>query len=156
MHANGTVVGLLPDALARPLARLEPYGMHILIGVIFILPLIAALAAQSLTKGVISAGLLVLWLNSPIPDLVIGALAAGDWLQSGFGGLLDEVVQSPTCFASGTSTTCSSSMALRSAARSLCFSSSICAALFFALRFLSFSSSSKRSKKSRPMPCSSA
>ncbi len=33
-------VGLLPDALARPLARLERYGMLILIGVIFILPLI--------------------------------------------------------------------------------------------------------------------
>ena len=34
-------VGLLPDALANPLARLEPYGM-ILIGVLFILPLLGA------------------------------------------------------------------------------------------------------------------
>jgi Zn-dependent protease len=35
-------VGLLPDALAMPLARLEPYGMMILIGVLFILPLLGA------------------------------------------------------------------------------------------------------------------
>lgn len=35
-------VGLLPDGLARPLARLEPYGITILIGVLFILPMIGA------------------------------------------------------------------------------------------------------------------
>jgi Zn-dependent protease len=35
-------VGLLPDGLASPLARLEPYGMVILIGVLFILPVIGA------------------------------------------------------------------------------------------------------------------
>jgi hypothetical protein len=35
-------VGVLPDALAVPLARLEPYGMMILIGVLFILPLLGA------------------------------------------------------------------------------------------------------------------
>jgi Zn-dependent protease len=35
-------VGLLPDALASPLARLEPYGMVILIGVLFVLPAIGA------------------------------------------------------------------------------------------------------------------
>jgi Zn-dependent protease len=33
-------VGLLPDALALPLARLEPYGMLILIGILIILPLV--------------------------------------------------------------------------------------------------------------------
>src|SRR6516164_3158085 len=33
-------VGLLPDALALPLARLEPYGMMILIGVLLILPMV--------------------------------------------------------------------------------------------------------------------
>src|SRR5215831_7367363 len=37
-------VGVLPDAVASPLARLEPYGMLILIGLLFILP---ALAAQT-------------------------------------------------------------------------------------------------------------
>jgi hypothetical protein len=35
-------VGLLPKALASPLAGLEPYGMIILIGVLFILPMIGA------------------------------------------------------------------------------------------------------------------
>ena len=33
-------VGLLPDVLASPLARLEPYGMIILIGVLLILPMV--------------------------------------------------------------------------------------------------------------------
>jgi Zn-dependent protease len=35
-------VGLLPHALALPLARLEPYGIMILIGVLFILPMFGA------------------------------------------------------------------------------------------------------------------
>jgi Zn-dependent protease len=35
-------VGVLPDAVASPLARLEPYGMLILIGLLFILPTLAA------------------------------------------------------------------------------------------------------------------
>jgi Zn-dependent protease len=34
-------VGLLPKALGSPLARLEPYGMIILIGLLFILPIAA-------------------------------------------------------------------------------------------------------------------
>jgi hypothetical protein len=32
-------VGLLPNVLAYPLSRLEPYGMLILIGVLILLPL---------------------------------------------------------------------------------------------------------------------
>jgi Zn-dependent protease len=36
------MVGALPDSIASPLARLEPYGMTILIGVLFILPLLGA------------------------------------------------------------------------------------------------------------------
>jgi Zn-dependent protease len=35
-------VGLLPNAIGSPLARLEPYGMIILIGLLFILPMIGA------------------------------------------------------------------------------------------------------------------
>ena len=35
-------VGVLPDTLASPLVRLEPYGMLILIGLLFILPLLGA------------------------------------------------------------------------------------------------------------------
>ena len=33
-------VGLLPEPISQPLARLEPYGFAILLGVIFILPLV--------------------------------------------------------------------------------------------------------------------
>jgi Zn-dependent protease len=36
-------VGLLPDVLARQLARLEPYGMTILIGLLILLPLLGSL-----------------------------------------------------------------------------------------------------------------
>jgi Zn-dependent protease len=35
-------VGLLPDILAKPLARLEPVGMLILIAVLFLVPLLGA------------------------------------------------------------------------------------------------------------------
>ncbi len=35
-------VGLLPDRIALPLAHLEPYGITILIGVLFILPMVGA------------------------------------------------------------------------------------------------------------------
>jgi Zn-dependent protease len=35
-------VGILPRALGDPLARLEPYGMIILIGVLFVLPVLGA------------------------------------------------------------------------------------------------------------------
>jgi Zn-dependent protease len=36
------LVGVLPKALARPLARLEPYGLIILIGLLIVLPLLGA------------------------------------------------------------------------------------------------------------------
>src|SRR5712671_4060050 len=35
-------VGLLPNVFANPLARLEPYGMLILVGLLFILPMLGA------------------------------------------------------------------------------------------------------------------
>jgi Zn-dependent protease len=35
-------IGLLPDKLAMPIARLEPYGLPLLIGVLFILPILGA------------------------------------------------------------------------------------------------------------------
>jgi Zn-dependent protease len=35
-------VGLLPNVLANPLARLEPYGMMILIGLLIVLPLVGS------------------------------------------------------------------------------------------------------------------
>src|SRR5215468_1654947 len=50
-------VGLLPDWLALPLARLEPYGIMILIGILFVLPLIGAQTGVdfSIVPRVISA-----------------------------------------------------------------------------------------------------
>ena len=42
LDGGRVAVGLLPNALALPLARLERYGMLILIGLIFILPLLGA------------------------------------------------------------------------------------------------------------------
>lgn len=41
LDGGRVAVGLLPDALAFPLARLERFGMLILIGVLFLLPMIA-------------------------------------------------------------------------------------------------------------------
>jgi Zn-dependent protease len=38
LDGGRVAVGLLPDVLARPLSRLEPYGMLILIGMLIILP----------------------------------------------------------------------------------------------------------------------
>jgi Zn-dependent protease len=34
------LLGVLPGALARPLSRAEPYGLLILIGVLFVLPML--------------------------------------------------------------------------------------------------------------------
>jgi Zn-dependent protease len=72
-------VGLLPNALAAPLARLEPYGMVILIGLLFILPLLGARLGidlnvvwqlvQRLTNVIIDA---ILWLTG---DTTIGQAA---------------------------------------------------------------------------------
>jgi Zn-dependent protease len=42
------MVGALPDSIASALARLEPYGMTILIGVLFILPLLGAQLGMNL------------------------------------------------------------------------------------------------------------
>ena len=42
LDGGRVAVGLLPNALAVPLSRLEPYGMLILIGMLIILPLVGA------------------------------------------------------------------------------------------------------------------
>ena len=39
LDGGRVAVGLLPQILAAPLARLEPYGMLILIGILIVLPL---------------------------------------------------------------------------------------------------------------------
>jgi Zn-dependent protease len=57
-------VGLLPDALARPLARLERHGMLIMVGLLFMLPMIGAQFGMNLD--------LVGWLLRKPVDWVIG------------------------------------------------------------------------------------
>ena len=42
LDGGRVAVGLLPDVLAAPLARLAPYGMWIVIGAFFLLPIFAA------------------------------------------------------------------------------------------------------------------
>ena len=63
-------VGLLPKALAAPLAGLEPYGMVILIGVLFILPMIGAqigldlnVVSQSIAAVTGAAIATILWIT---------------------------------------------------------------------------------------------
>jgi len=53
LDGGRVAVGLLPDFLARPLARLEPFGMLILIGLLILLPLVGRQAGLNL--DVISA-----------------------------------------------------------------------------------------------------
>ena len=42
LDGGRVAVGLLPNSLARPLARLEPYGLMIIIGALFVLPYLGA------------------------------------------------------------------------------------------------------------------
>jgi Zn-dependent protease len=62
-------VGLLPSALAQPLQELEPYGMMILIGLIFILPLLGQNLGLDLD--------LISWLISSVANPIIKGIA---WL----------------------------------------------------------------------------
>ena len=48
LDGGRVAVGLLPPALARPLARLERYGILILIGALFVLPMIGDRLGQDL------------------------------------------------------------------------------------------------------------
>lgn len=42
LDGGRVAVGLLPDVLARPLSRLEPYGFFVIIGLLFVLPLLGS------------------------------------------------------------------------------------------------------------------
>ena len=66
LDGGRVAVGLLPDALARPLAALEHYGMLIIIGLLFILPMIGAQFGMNLD--------LVGWLLRGPVDWVIGTI----------------------------------------------------------------------------------
>ncbi|MFI5001204.1 MAG: site-2 protease family protein [Reyranellales bacterium] len=64
LDGGRVAVGLLPNALALPLARLERYGMAIVIGLLFILPLLGANLGVDLN--------VFGWLVSGPVDAVIG------------------------------------------------------------------------------------
>jgi len=66
LDGGRVAVGILPDFLARPLARLEPLGMPILIGLIFLLPLIGEQIGRNLN--------VIGWLLGGPVDSVIGAI----------------------------------------------------------------------------------
>jgi Zn-dependent protease len=66
LDGGRVAVGLLPDALAMPLAGLEQYGMLIIIGLLFVLPLLGAQLGIDL--NVFS------WLISGPANTVIGTI----------------------------------------------------------------------------------
>lgn len=66
LDGGRVAVGLLPDALARPLARLERHGMIILIGLLFILPTIGTQFGMNLN--------VVGWLLRGPVDWTIGTI----------------------------------------------------------------------------------
>ncbi|MGO9547222.1 MAG: site-2 protease family protein [Rhodomicrobium sp.] len=67
LDGGRVAVGLLPRGLAMPLARIEPHGMLILIGLIFILPFLGQTLGVDL--NVIS------WILSSVADPIIKAVA---------------------------------------------------------------------------------
>ena len=67
LDGGRVAVGILPNALAFPLARLEPYGLFILIGFLFILPLIGQQIGVDLN--------VVTWLIAAPTQLIVGTIA---------------------------------------------------------------------------------
>jgi Zn-dependent protease len=70
LDGGRVAVGLLPDVLARPLAALEPFGMLILIAVLFLLPLLGQqlgvdLSIVSRVVGVVTGVIIdaIVWLT---------------------------------------------------------------------------------------------
>ncbi|WP_158044706.1 site-2 protease family protein [Skermanella pratensis] len=66
LDGGRVAVGLLPRQLAMPIARLEPYGLFILIGVLFIMPLIGTQLGYNLS--------VLPWLLGPPVEYVIRLL----------------------------------------------------------------------------------
>ncbi|MDJ0945535.1 MAG: site-2 protease family protein [Kiloniellales bacterium] len=62
LDGGRVAVGLLPDALARPLARLERFGFLIIIGVIFLLPMLGREVGLDLNVFYWIVGVPVEWL----------------------------------------------------------------------------------------------
>jgi Zn-dependent protease len=69
LDGGRVAVGLLPDFLARPLARLEPFGMLILLAMLFLVPLLGAQLGVDL--GIVSR------VVSVVTGAIVGAIV---WL----------------------------------------------------------------------------
>ncbi len=66
LDGGRVAVGVLPEWLALPLSRLEPFGMLIIIGLLFILPMVGAQIGMDLN--------VVWWFISAMADAVAGAI----------------------------------------------------------------------------------
>jgi Zn-dependent protease len=66
LDGGRVAVGLLPRALALPLARLERYGMAIIIGLLFILPMLGSRLGTDLD--------VLAWLISGPANAIVGAI----------------------------------------------------------------------------------
>ena len=66
LDGGRVAVGLLPDVLAMPLARLERYGMLFLVGLLFLLPMLGRQLGRDLN--------IIGWLLSGPVDAVISAI----------------------------------------------------------------------------------
>ncbi len=74
LDGGRVAVGLLPRSLAQPLARLERYGMLIIIGVIFVLPLIGKQFGMDFSIFHWLIGAPIIWLLVFFNGLAGGAL----------------------------------------------------------------------------------
>ena len=54
LDGGRVAVGILPDALAAPLARLTPYGIWIVLGALFLVPMIAPQSGVDVFEQVIT------------------------------------------------------------------------------------------------------
>jgi Zn-dependent protease len=68
MDGGRVAVGILPDSLARPLARLEKYGMVILLALLIGLPWVGSLVGLNLN--------IVTWIVVPIAERIVDLIAA--------------------------------------------------------------------------------
>ncbi len=70
LDGGRVAVGILPDVLARPLSRLEPYGFFIILAVVFVLPMLGSSIGLDLS---VMQWLVIgpaQWLSSAILSLV--------------------------------------------------------------------------------------
>jgi Zn-dependent protease len=65
LDGGRVAVGILPDRLAQPLARIEPFGMIIIIVLVFFTPLFSYIIGPLLNSG-------VLLLAGPTSEIVFG------------------------------------------------------------------------------------